>query len=150
MTQNKNEIFIEFSKSISRTQLKLKAFLRGKFKEHNVDITFEMLQILLRLWENDHINQQELANLTFKDKASLTLLIDNLSKRNLVARTEDASDRRNKLVVLKPEGVKLKNQVMPLIEEMYSMAGMGIATEALRNGIEIFKKIDANLSKITG
>src|SRR6476661_5200847 len=125
MAQHKNEIFTDFTKALSKAQTKFKAFLRAKFKEQQVDITFEMLQILLRLWEQDRINQQELANFTFKDKASLTYLIDNLSKRNLVARVEDANDRRNKLIVLKPEGARLKHIVMPMIEEMYSVAGIG-------------------------
>ena len=149
MAQNKNEIFTEFTKSVSRAQIKFKSFLRGKFREHNVDITFEMLQILLRLWEQDRINQQELANFTFKDKASLTYLIDNLSKRNLVARMEDASDRRNKLIVLKPEGAKLKSIVMPMIEEMYTVAGNGITVEQMKNGIEIFQKMHSNLERVT-
>ena len=147
MITKKNEVFSELTKSISKAQIKFKVFLRSKFKEHEIDITFEMLQILMKLWAEDRINQQELANYTFKDKASLTYLIDNLSKRDLVERQEDTNDRRNKLIVLRPEGRKLKNIIMPWIDEMYTAAGIGISTEMLRNGIDLFTKIHSNLSK---
>lgn len=150
MNINKDDLFSEFTKSVMKTQTRFKGFLRCKFKEHNIDITFEMLQILTRLWEQDRINQQELANLTFKDKASLTYLIDNLSKRDLVERVEDAHDRRNKLVVLKPEGARLRDIIMPWIHEMHAIGGTGISTDMLKNGIALFEKIQANLSGVTG
>lgn len=147
MMNRKNEIFSQLTKTVSRTQMKFKSFLRNKFRENNIDITFEMLQILIRLWENDGINQQELANFTFKDKASLTYLIDNLSKRNLVERREDPVDRRNKLIVLKPEGKRLKTLIRPWIDEMFTVAGTGINIETLKEGIELFEKIHGNLSR---
>jgi len=143
----KNELIRDFTKSMSKAQMKFKAHLRTKFREHELDITFEMLQILIKLWDKDGINQQELANYTVKDKASLTYLIDNLSKRNLVERVEDSSDRRNKLIVLKPEGRKLKNLIMPWIDEMYTVAATGISAEALRTGIDLFEKIQSNFDK---
>jgi DNA-binding MarR family transcriptional regulator len=147
MITKKNEVFSELSKSISKAQIKFKGFLRSKFREHEIDITFEMLQILMKLWNEDRVNQQELANFTFKDKASLTYLIDNLSKRDLVERQEDANDRRNKLIVLKPEGRKLKNIIMPWIDEMYTVAGAGISTDMLKSGIDLFAKIHSNLNR---
>lgn len=147
MAAKKQDIFSEFTKSIIKTQLRFKTFLRARFREHNVDITFEMMQILLRLWEQDGINQQELANMTFKDKASLTYLIDNLAKRGLVERTEDANDRRNKLIILTAEGLRLKKQILPWIDEMYAVAGQGISAEELKTGIKLFAAIHDNLSR---
>lgn len=149
MSVRKNDIFWELSKAMSRTQLKFKSFLRAKFREHNVDITFEMLQILIRLWEKDQLNQQELANLTFKDKASLTYLIDNMSKRKLVERREDQNDRRNKLISLMPEGQRLKSLIMPWIDEMATISVNGLSADQLRSGVEIFNRMHGNLEKVT-
>lgn len=148
MVINKNDTFSNFTIAMSKAQLELKSFLRNKFKEHHIDLTFEMLQVLNHLWTKEGVNQQELANLLLKDKASLTYLIDNLAKRDLVQRTEDGNDRRNKIITLKPEGAKLKDIIRPWIDEMYTVAGQGVSVELLENGIELFNKIYNNLHQL--
>jgi DNA-binding MarR family transcriptional regulator len=147
MPNTKNDIFSNFTTAMSKAQLEFKSFLRNKFKEHNLNLTFEMLQVLNHLWTKEGINQQELANLLLKDKASLTYLIDNLAKRDLVQRTEDGNDRRNKIITLKPEGAKLKDIIRPWIDEMYAVAGQGVSVELLENGIDLFNKIHNNLNQ---
>ncbi|MEP6628010.1 MAG: hypothetical protein ABJA32_08510, partial [Ginsengibacter sp.] len=72
MTNSKNEVFSQLAAATIKAQSEFKSFLRNKFKEHQIDLTFEMLQVLTHLWEKDGVNQQELANLLHKDKASLT------------------------------------------------------------------------------
>ena len=148
MTITKNDTFSAFTTVMSKAQLEIKSFLRNKFKEHNIDLTFEMLQVLNHLWTKEGVNQQELANLLHKDKASLTYLIDNLAKRNLVQRTEDGNDRRNKIITLKPEGASLKDIIRPWIDEMYTVAGQDVAVELLENGINLFNKISNNLNQL--
>jgi DNA-binding MarR family transcriptional regulator len=148
MTKTKNGAFSDFTKAMSMAQSELKSFLRTKFKEHNIDLTFEMLQVLIHLWNKEGVNQQELANLIGKDKASLTYLIDNLAKRDLVQRTEDGDDRRNKIITLKPEGARLKDIIRPWIDEMYTVAGQDVPIELLENGINLFNKIYHNLNKL--
>jgi len=147
MSTSKNQEFVEFISGVSKTILALKTFLRNKIKASNLDLTFEMLQVLRCLWDRENTNQQEIANITLKDKASLTYLIDNLSKRNLVLRTEDKVDRRNKLISLTPEGIALRNTIEPWIDEMYSWAGKEISSEHLSGGTTLFNKINTNLER---
>ncbi|HCN84770.1 MAG TPA: MarR family transcriptional regulator [Sphingobacteriaceae bacterium] len=147
MSAVKNEEFVEFLSGVNKTILSLKTFLRNKIKASNLDLTFEMLQVLKFLWNNQNANQQEIANMTLKDKASLTYLIDNLTKRNLVFRTEDKDDRRNKLISLTPEGLALKEIIEPWIDEMYTLAGKEISPELLTSGTTLFKKINDNLEE---
>jgi DNA-binding MarR family transcriptional regulator len=148
MTKTKNDTFSEFTKVMSMAQSELKSFLRTKFKEHNIDLTFEMLQVLIHLWAKEGVNQQELANLIHKDKTSLTYLIDNLAKRDLVQRTEDHDDRRNKIITLRPEGARLKNIITPWIDEMYTVAGQNVPIELIEHGISLFNKIYQNLNEL--
>lgn len=147
MSTEKNQEFVEFLSGVNKTILALKTFLRNKIKVNNLDLTFEMLQVLKYLWNNKNVNQQEIANMTLKDKASLTYLIDNLTKRNLVFRTEDKDDRRNKLISLTPEGLALKKIIEPWLEEMYTLAGKNISSHLLSGGTELFKKINENLEE---
>ena len=82
-------------------------------KRHNVDMTFEMLQVMNCLWNKQGISQQSLAEKTAKDKACLTNLINNLEKKNWVIRKEGPSDRRNRLIFLTPQGEELALTVKP-------------------------------------
>lgn len=91
-------------------------------KEHGIDISFEMLQILSYLWRRDGINQQELACRTFKDKASLTSLLNNLETRQFIIRMEDQTDRRNKIIRLTESGIAYGERLRPIIDDIYRQA----------------------------
>jgi DNA-binding MarR family transcriptional regulator len=144
MKQKKNT-FAEFSSTVLKTQAAFKCFMRNKFREHGIDLSLEMLQVLVCLWEKEGVKQQEVADIVMKDKASLTLLIDNLARRNLVKRMEDPNDRRNKLVTLTCDGAALRHTIEPWIEEMYEMAGRDVPEQMLTEGIVLFDKIYGNL-----
>lgn len=46
------------------------------------------------------MNQQQIADSVFKNKASLTSLLANMERKDLVVRNEDTSERRNKIIIL--------------------------------------------------
>jgi DNA-binding MarR family transcriptional regulator len=123
----------------------LRQFMQKKFRENNIDLTYEMHQIMNCLWKKDGINQQELANLTLKDKASMTYLIDNLTKRELVKRTEDPDDRRSKLIYLTTRGKQLGKKVEPWVSELFSIASRDIDIGDIRKYIGAVEKMRDNV-----
>lgn len=123
----------------------LRQFLQKKFRENNIDVTYEMQQVMACLWKTDGIRQQELADRTLKDKASLTGLINNLAKRNLVKRVEDPDDRRSKLIFLTAPGKKLGKEIEPWLEELYSMAGGNIDMKEIRKCSEVVQRMVNNI-----
>ena len=48
----------------------------------------------VHLWKEDGQSQQELCKATFRDKPSITRLVDNLEKLQLVKRVASTNDRR--------------------------------------------------------
>ena len=56
--------------------------LSRNFRQNGMDITPEQWTVLLFLWEKDGVTQQELCNATFKDKPSMTRLIDNMERED--------------------------------------------------------------------
>ena len=60
--------------------------LQKKFNGAGLSITIEQWSVLYHLWKQEGISQQELCNATFRDKPSITRLVDNLEKLNLVKR----------------------------------------------------------------
>ena len=135
----------EFAHIVIQVNTAFRQFVQQKLKQHKVDLTFEMLQIMGYLWENDGVNQQEIANATLKDKASLTCLIDNLTRRELVYRQEDSSDRRNKLIFLTDQGWHLKTVVRPWLEDMHVAANADIPACEFAKAMQILRKVINNL-----
>ena len=146
MARTKRETAEKFARTIVRVNLAFRQFLQIKLKDNNMDLTFEMLQVLGCLWTENGVNQQDLADQTVKDKASMTYLIDNISRRGLVTRQEDPNDRRNKLVFLTKAGKDLQKTVEPWVEEMYRFAGDGLSIDALKSTIDQLERIRENIS----
>lgn len=117
--------------SVVRTRMAFRRAMQRTLKRNEAGITFEMLQVLSCLWNEQGITQQVLAERTAKDKACLTNLMLNLEKKGYVCRKEDASDRRNKLVYLTPEGERFREQIRPVLDQVYVNAEKSIGLETL-------------------
>lgn len=149
MSKDKNEIIAAFTKEIIKVNIAFRQYIQAKLRHNNIDLTFEMLQVLGCLWTTDGVNQQELANMTVKDKASMTYLIDNLSKRNLVYRQENDNDRRNKMIYLTEEGKQLKELIEPWLHEMHAFAGCDMPAELIADCMKVLTRFRENLKQET-
>jgi DNA-binding MarR family transcriptional regulator len=141
----KSELALELGRSMTELRNHVRQYIQLKIKEQGINITFEMLEVMASLWKKDGINQQELADLTFRDKSSMTYLLDNLVKREMVKRVADAKDRRNKLVYLTKDGKNLKEQLNPWVAEVYAMASEDVEAKDLQNGLTLLNKMIGNL-----
>lgn len=114
--------------------------------EHQV--TAEQLTILACLWQQNGQTQQSLADISNKNKASITHLIDNLEKRKLVVRKADNEDRRNKKVYLTEEGQKLQSSLSKIVKKTTRHATEGIDKKELKNAKNVLKKMVENLTHL--
>src|SRR5678810_1341721 len=96
--------------------------LQKNFKLANVDITIEQWSVLYHLWKQDGLSQQQLCDATFRDKPSITRLVDNLEKLQLVKRIASENDRRINKIFLTKQAQKLQEQTMELAEETLNEA----------------------------
>ena len=143
-----NESARELILQILRTRMAFRQTLQRVLKRHNVDMTFEMLQVMNCLWNEQGISQQSLAEKTAKDKACLTNLINNLEKKNWVIRKEDSSDRRNRLIFLTVQGEELALTVKPLINDIYTQTGIEIEVSRINECTEDLKRLYEVLNEI--
>lgn len=114
------------------------------FRESALDITPEQWTVLLFLWEKDGVSQQELCNATFKDKPSMTRLIDNMERQNLVVRIASKSDRRTNLVYLTRQGRELEDRARMVANRTLKEALAGLTIEELRISQEVLRKVFSN------
>jgi DNA-binding MarR family transcriptional regulator len=114
------------------------------FREKGLDITPEQWTVLLSLWEKDGVSQQELCNATFKDKPSMTRLIDNMEKLGLVVRIASKDDRRTNLVHLTRHGKELKEGAILVANRTLKEALVGVTFDELRVSQEVLRKVFTN------
>src|SRR5580704_525469 len=111
--KNTAEMALELGRCMTEMKNFLRQHIQSKIKEHKIDISFEMIEIMACLWNKDGINQQEIADIVIKDKSSMTYLVDNLVKRNMVSRKVDEDDRRNNLIYITKQGRLLQKKLHP-------------------------------------
>lgn len=119
-----------------------------KMKEHKIDVTIEMLEVLYVLWKKDNINQQVIVSETNRNKASLTSLIDNLTSRGLVQRNSDPTDRRNNLIALTKEGEKYQEKLMPIMAEVNQSLQSDISSQELETAIAVLQKVNQKMVEL--
>lgn len=119
--------------------------LQKNFKTNGVDITIEQWSVLYHLWKQDGVNQQELCNATFRDKPSITRLVDNLEKLKLVKRVSSKEDRRRNLIFLTETAKKLQDQSMELANQTLNEALEGVASEDIELCKAVLQKVYDNL-----
>ena len=119
--------------------------LQRNLKMGKLNITSEQWTIMYHLWHEEGLTQQELAILTFRDKPSITRLINNLEKMSLVIRVNDKHDRRSNLIYLTKEGRKLKDEGMKQSSITLNEALNGLDLEELRVAQQILDKVFHNI-----
>src|SRR5688572_25214367 len=96
--------------------------LQKKFNAGGLNLTIEQWSVLYHLWKEDGMSQQELCNATFRDKPSITRLVDNLEKLNMVKRVASESDRRINRIYLTKQAQRLQEQAMQMAEDTLNEA----------------------------
>jgi DNA-binding MarR family transcriptional regulator len=143
---SKSDLSLSFGRSINELRMAFRKHMQGKIRSLDLHLTFEMLEVMICLWRQDGVNQQVIADITLRDKSAMTYLVDNLMKRKMIRREEDARDRRNKLIFLTQEGRQLQETLQPWVSEMYERATANMDADTLIAGKDIIENMIKNLS----
>lgn len=119
-----------------------------KLKNNGINITFEQFTILTMLWDNENLCQYNLAQLTNRDQASTSRLINTLIKNELIIRQCCPSDKRINRIKLTEKGELLKAPVESIARECFEEAVNGISKEEIEQGMKFLTKISENLNSI--
>jgi DNA-binding MarR family transcriptional regulator len=119
--------------------------LQKKFNAAGLNLTIEQWSVLYHLWKQDGISQQELCNATYRDKPSITRLVDNLEKLQLVKRVPSESDRRMNFIFLTKQAQRLQDQTMDLAGETLNEALTGVPPDRIDVCREVLQIVYDNL-----
>lgn len=106
----------------------------------------EQWTVLIFLWEKDGVKQQELCDATFKDKPSMTRLIDNMERQHLVVRISDKNDRRTNLIHLTKTGRELEHKAKEISNRTIIEALEGVDVDDLKVGQKVLHQIFHNIN----
>ena len=119
--------------------------LQKNFKQNGVEITIEQWSVLYHLWKQDGLSQQQLCDSTFRDKPSITRLVDNLEKIKLVKRVASQDDRRINMIYLTPEALQLQEKTMELAGQTLNEALTGVTNGQIEIAKEVLQTVYENL-----
>lgn len=121
--------------------------LQKNFRQAGLEITIEQWSVLYHLWREDCLSQQELCNRTFRDKPSITRLIDNLEKQKLVNRTGSKADKRINLICLTNAAKEMQQLTIDLANQTMDEALVGISKSEIESMKKVFQQVYDNLMK---
>ncbi len=132
---------------IERTIKTYRKFSRQNFLKVVDNITIDQKLILQYLNDHPELNQNEIAELVFKDNASLTRMIDLMVQKGFLQRSINPNDRRKFKIELTRKGKEVLEKLAPVIVENRKKAFAGISEEELTQLKQTLNKIVSNLNK---
>lgn len=131
-----------------RTPLSLNRILSHKLKDQGISLTKEQWSVMAVLWKQDGITQQAIADATFRDRAGVTRLLDNLQKDKFIKREPHQEDRRTNLVYLTPKGRNIEEAVVQVLRETVKLITKDLGEEDVKFLRTIFERINKNIKEI--
>jgi MarR family transcriptional regulator, organic hydroperoxide resistance regulator len=138
------DIHLIFAIMNGRVSAAINRKLYRNFRQNGFEISPEQWTVLLYLWEKDGVTQQELCNATYKDKPSMTRLINNMEHRNLVKRVPNKKDLRVNQIHLTKAGKGMEMKARAIASKTLKDALKGLTREELEVSQNVLRKIFNN------
>ena len=122
-------------------------FAQRKLNEAGLDITVDQWLVLNAINDHDSVSQLQIANLVFKDAASITRIIELLIKKGLIERKEHPQDKRRFSLLLTAEGKKILKSISKIAQSYRATALEGISEKDLQVMGKSLQKITDNCNK---
>lgn len=116
------------------------------FREKGYPVTVEQFTVLTVLWYSNGIPQKRIAESLNRDKTSITRIIDNMIKENLVVRIPSEKDKRIKLIYLTHKGKTLQSELVASSGKVYMQAMERLRKSELDTTNKALTKMIQNLT----
>lgn len=109
-----NEAF--FIYNVTRASMQVKSRFHKAIEKYKIAGPQFIIMYLIN--KKSALSQKDIGSCMSVDKASMVKFLDQLEKEKYVKRTEDAQDRRIKLITLTPKGIGAVNKLEVLLYEV--------------------------------
>ncbi len=97
------------------------------------------------LWTEEGMTQKQLSDLINVRENTTVAMILGMEKDGLVKRERHPTDRRKMCVNLTKKGRNLRDELLPLANEINRMAGQGISAADLKTCLRVLGQVQKNL-----
>lgn len=111
------------------------------------DITIDQCLLLMFLNNNSSLSQKEIAELIFKDNASVTRIIELMVKKDYLIRNINPLDRRKFNLEITSKGKKTIELLTPIINQNRQTALEGLSNDEIELLDKLLTKIITNCKK---
>lgn len=119
--------------------------LNMRFEKAGLSVTVEQWVVLIHLWRQDGLTQQDLADRILKSKVAVFNALQKLEKTGLILRSPDPVDGRTNRVYLTPAGKRIQVDLVPIANENIETMSLGVSEQEMILFKEILRKITGNL-----
>lgn len=133
-------IFYSLEKSIKV----YRKFAQKQLAANGFDVTIDQWLVLKSLHENQDLSQSDIAELVFKDTASVTRIIELLVQKSYLQRHINSVDRRKFHLTITKNGIGLIDQIATVIKDNRKKALKGFRPTEIENLKQQLEKIIAN------
>lgn len=130
---------------VNRLSFLTRKTLSQGFEEEGLIVSAEEWAILLILWSKGEQTPTALADVTFRDRTTITRLIDQMVKKQFVVREHDEKDRRRVLIKASDKGEALKDELVPIAKSMIATATSGISPQDIETTVKTLNQMTNNL-----
>ena len=130
--------------AIESTIKEYRKFAQKNISEAIEDMTIDQGLVLIFLDEYPDMTQKEIAELVFKDNASMTRMINTMVKKKYLKRSMHTEDRRRFNIEITPKGKEVLKILPPIIQNNRNSSLQGISKNEQKQLETILKKIRAN------
>lgn len=139
--------FREIGSYIDRTYKVVRQDLINRFKKQGLDITPEQWVILSKLYRAKGLYQTDLANQSFRDKPTVSRIIDLLVKKEYVKRIPDEVDRRKFLITITPLGKEVVEKAQAAVDASRKLGWTDLTENEYETLISTLDKIFSNYTE---
>ncbi|MBL7726753.1 MAG: MarR family transcriptional regulator [Dinghuibacter sp.] len=130
--------------TLEKTSKAYRKFAQAQIIKNGYDITIDQWLVLKTLQENQNIAQNQLAELVFKDFASITRIIELLTQKGFVQRKINTTDRRKFVLEITKKGYKTIENIYPIVVEYRKQALNNLTKGEINNLKAQLEKIILN------
>lgn len=130
--------------AIEKAIKEYRRFAQGNISKVVEDITLDQALLLLFLNNNPELSQKEIANLVFKDRASITRMLELMRKNGYLSREINQEDRRKYTLKITEKGQRILQEILPIISFNRVSALRGISNEEIFQLFTILNQITTN------
>lgn len=124
----------------------LRCFSSQTFKEKNFELTPDQYVLLSLLLENEEIiYQRQLSEITFKDRANISRIIEILHQKGFIEKVPDSHGRKIYKLVVTEKGKKTKDEILNTDTKLRQIITNNLSEEELAITFNTLEKINANI-----